>query len=97
MYAVQFVSKRVEKELSKFDRKEQESISSALKLLKSDPRPAKLHFSALNRNSEIKRIKAKRARVFYKIDESKKIIYIGKIDNRDSKSYAMDPVRWFSA
>lgn len=97
MYDIQLVSKRVEREIRKFDRKEQENVEFVLKILGNNPRPVDLQFGSVNRNSDVKRIKSKRLRVFYKIDEFKKTIFIGKIDNRDSKSYSVDPSQWFSA
>lgn len=97
MYKIQFSSKRVEKELSKFNKKEKEMIQDAIRVLSIDPRPVSLHYGGLNRNKEVKRVKCKRARVFYKIDENDKVIYIGKLDNRDSKSYSCDPNEWFAA
>ncbi len=97
MYRVQFSSRRVEKELSKFNKKEKEMIEEAIRVLSADPRPTFLHYGGLNRNKSVKRVKCKRARVFYKIDEGNKIIYIGKLDNRDSKSYSCDPEEWFAA
>lgn len=97
MYKVEFSSKRVLKELSKFSEKEKEMIEEAIRLLSNDPRPASLQYSGLNRNKDVKRVKCKRARVFYKIHENQKVIYIGKVDNRDSKSYSCDPNEWFVA
>lgn len=97
MYRVEFTSRRVEKELAKFNNKEKEMIQEAIRVLSEDPRPSSLQYGGLNRNKEVKRVKCKRARVFYKIDESEKVIYIGKLDNRDSKSYSCDPNQWFAA
>lgn len=97
MYKIEFASKRVKKELSKFNLKEKQMIEEAMQILKEDPRPAQLHFGPLNKNREIKRVKCKRARVFYIIDDIKKVIQIGKIDNRDSNSYNGDPTEWFAA
>lgn len=97
MYRIEFSSKRVEKELSKFNKKEKEMIENAIRILERDPRPSSLHYIGLNRNKDVKRVKCKRARLFYKIDENDKVIYIGKLDNRDSKSYSCDPGEWFAA
>jgi mRNA-degrading endonuclease RelE of RelBE toxin-antitoxin system len=97
MYRIEFSSKRVEKELSKFNKKEKEMIDDAIRVLSVDPRPTSLQYGGLNRNKDVKRVKCKRARVFYKIDENNKVIYIGKLDNRDSKSYSCDPNDWFAA
>lgn len=97
MYQIQFSSRRVEKELSKFNKKEQMMIEEAIRVLSVDPRPTSLQYGGLNRNKEVKRVKCKRARVFYKIDENDKVIYIGKLDNRDSHSYKCDPEDWFTA
>ncbi|OIJ09394.1 hypothetical protein BKP35_16180 [Anaerobacillus arseniciselenatis] len=97
MYRIEFSSKRVEKELSKFNKKEKEMIENAIRVLSKDPRPSSLNYSGLNRNKEVKRVKCKRARVFYKINENDKVIYIGKFENRDSKSYSCDPGEWFAA
>lgn len=72
-------------------------IEEAIRGLSADPRPSSLQYGSLNRNKDVKRVKCKRARVFYKIDESSKVIYIGKVDNRDSKSYSFDPEDWFTA
>jgi mRNA-degrading endonuclease RelE of RelBE toxin-antitoxin system len=97
MYKVEFSSKRVEKELAKFNKKDKELIEEAIRVLTYDPRPVSLQYGGLNRNKEVKRVKCKRARVFYKINDHDKIIYIGKLDNRDSKSYSTDPNEWFAA
>jgi mRNA-degrading endonuclease RelE of RelBE toxin-antitoxin system len=97
MYRVEFSSRRVEKELSKFNKKEKEMIEDAIRVLSNDPRPSSLQYSGLNRNKDVKRVKCKRARVFYKIDDNDKVIFIGKLDNRDSKSYSCDPNEWFAA
>lgn len=96
MYTVQFASKRVKKELAKFDEKEKGMIQDALQVLMEDPRPAHLQFGQLNKNKDVKRIKCKRVRLFYMIDETNKVVQIGKIENRDSKSYAHDPRDWFA-
>ncbi|EFV75017.1 MULTISPECIES: type II toxin-antitoxin system RelE/ParE family toxin [Cytobacillus] len=97
MYRVEFSSRRVEKELSKFTKDEKKMIEEAIRVLITDPRPASLQYGGLNRNKEVKRVKCKRARVFYKIDDITKVIYIGKLDNRNSKSYSCDPNHWFAA
>ncbi|MEQ2527610.1 hypothetical protein WMO40_12940 [Bacillaceae bacterium CLA-AA-H227] len=97
MYLVKFSSRRVEKELSKFNKKEKAMIEEAIRVLSEDPRPTSLHYGGLNRNKDVKRVKCKRARVFYKIDENDKVIYIGKVENRDSKSYSCNPEDWFAA
>lgn len=97
MYRIDFSSKRVEKEFSKFNDKEEKMIREVIRKLSIVPRPATLQYGGLNRNKDVKRVKCKRARVFYKIDENEKVIYIGKLDNRDSKSYSCDPNEWFAA
>jgi len=97
MYNVEFASKRVKKELSKFNQKEKSMIEEAIRVLANDPRPASLQYGSLNKNKEVKRVKCRRARVFYIINDDEKVIYIGKIENRDSKSYSADPKEWFAA
>ncbi|MEF2247974.1 type II toxin-antitoxin system RelE family toxin [Paenibacillus sp. IITD108] len=96
-YKIKLVSKRVQKEIKKVDNKNQEMIQEIFTLLSKDPRPMIYHYGHLNRNSDVKRVKHKRLRVFYKIDEDKKVIIIGKIENRDSNLYNADPMDWFSA
>ncbi len=96
-YEIHLSSKRVEKEIMGFTNKEQETVVKLFDVLSRDPRPANYQFGQVNRNHDVKRIKCKRLRVFYKIDSDKKIIYIGKIENRDSKSYNMKPLLWFTA
>lgn len=97
MYRIEFSSRRVEKELSKFNKKEKKMIEEAIEILSLYPRPVALQYGGLNRNREVKRVKCKRARVFYMINEPEKIICIGKVDNRDSTSYSSDPRDWFVA
>ena len=97
MYNVEFASKRVKKELSKFNQKEKLMIEEAIRVLAEDPRPASLQYGSVNKNRNVKRVKCKRARLFYMINDEDKVVYIGKIENRDSKSYATDPKEWFAA
>ncbi|MCM3164698.1 MULTISPECIES: type II toxin-antitoxin system RelE family toxin [Metabacillus] len=97
MYTIEFISKRVQKELTKLSYKDQEIIKKAIKVLESDPRPFSLQYSPLNIDKSIKRVKCKRARLFYLIDDSRKLIQIGKIQNRDSHSYNNYAIKdWFS-
>ncbi|MFS1519500.1 hypothetical protein V1503_24035 [Bacillus sp. SCS-151] len=97
MYKIRFTSKRVNKEFNKFNSKEKNLIEKSIKVLQANPRPVSLQFQALNKNRDVKRVKCKRARLFYIIDDEKKVIHIGKIENRDSKSYNGDPKEWFAA
>ena len=97
MYNVQFASKRVKKEFGKLNKQDRGSVEEALSVLSEDPRPDAYQFSKLNRNKDVKRIRCKRARVFYIIDENSKTVHIGHMDIRNSKSYSADPKHWFAA
>lgn len=97
MYEVRFVSKRVQKELDQFHSNERAIIESALKVLRMNPRPTDLDYGSITRCSEIKKISIKRVRIFYTIDEAKKVVIIGKLENRGSHTYGdqIDPREWF--
>ncbi|WP_240420285.1 type II toxin-antitoxin system RelE family toxin [Paenibacillus periandrae] len=97
MFTIEFVSKRVEKEMNGFRKEEIITIQNVLEILTNNPRPLHLDYGSVNRCSEVKRIKAKRIRMFYTIDDKKGIIYIGKIDNRDSHCYGKNIRTWFTA
>lgn len=90
-----FASKRVKKEFSKFNKKEREDIQEALTTLQQDPYPEMYQCTKLNKNKNVKRIRCKRARIFYMIKES--TIYVGHMDIRNSKSYSTNPAEWFAA
>ncbi|MEF3304155.1 type II toxin-antitoxin system RelE family toxin [Paenibacillus sp. GYB003] len=96
-FLIQFSSKRVTKEIRKFTPEEQQKIDAVLNVLRVNPKPIEYDYGHVNRNTEIKRIKSKRLRIFYKIDEDQRRIIIGKVINRDSTLYSTDPAEWFSA
>ncbi len=93
MYEVEFISKRVKKEFDSFGTPERTAIIDAMQMLRTNPRPAELDFGHVNRCSDIKRIKVGRVRVFYIINGDK--IWIGKLENRDTGTYKIDPKEWF--
>lgn len=97
MYQIEFTSQRVKKELKKFNKQERQKIKKALDTLKKNPRPDSYHFSKLNKNKDVKRIRCQRVRIFYMIDEEAKKVHIGHLDLRNSNSYSEDPKKWFAA
>ncbi|WP_221568694.1 type II toxin-antitoxin system RelE/ParE family toxin [Alkalihalobacillus sp. TS-13] len=97
MYNVRLASKRVNKEMKKLSNQETELLSKAINTLKKEPRPTEYDFGSLNLDKNIKRIKCKRVRLFYTIDEKAKEILIGKVENRDSHSYSMNIKNCFNA
>ncbi|RUS44899.1 type II toxin-antitoxin system RelE/ParE family toxin [Cohnella sp. AR92] len=97
MYDIKFASKRVEKEMKSFSKDEIKMIEEAMNILSKNPRPANLDFGSVNRCTDVKRIKAKRLRVFYMIDDKNAVVQIGKIENRDSHCYGKDPRTWFQS
>ncbi|MEF3309410.1 hypothetical protein PV433_10900 [Paenibacillus sp. GYB004] len=96
-FHIQYSSKRFTKEIRKFTPEEQKIIDAALNVLRVNPKPNEFDYGHVNRNTEIKRIKSRRLRIFYKIDKNHQKIIIGKVINRDSTLYSTDPAEWFSA
>ncbi|SDP09388.1 mRNA-degrading endonuclease RelE, toxin component of the RelBE toxin-antitoxin system [Paenibacillus sp. yr247] len=97
MFTVKFASKRVEKEMSAFNKEDRLAIERVIQELSLNPRPIHLDYGSVNRCTEVKRVKAKRVRLFYMIDEKREVVQIGKIENRDSHCYGKDPREWFRA
>lgn len=95
MFEVEFVSKRVKKEMLACTKAEQVSLTEALNQLKTNPRPHDMDFDHLNRNKDIKRIKVGRVRVLYTINEMEHTISIGRFEQRDGVTYKQDPKEWF--
>jgi mRNA-degrading endonuclease RelE of RelBE toxin-antitoxin system len=96
-YEVKFASKRVKKEFEQMTKAERADVQAALDTLSTNTRPIELDYSSVTRCTEIKRIKVKRVRLFYTVDEKGKVIYVGKIENRNSNTYGdqVDPRDWF--
>ena len=94
-YEISYVSKRVQKELESLNEADRREVEEAIQMLSNNPRPAKLEFGTVHRCNSVKKIKVKRIRILFLLDEKNRIIHIGKIMNRDSKSYTYDPSAWF--
>ncbi|WNR45120.1 type II toxin-antitoxin system RelE family toxin [Paenibacillus roseipurpureus] len=95
MYDIKIVSKRVEKEIKQLGEEEKEQFIKVIKLLRENPCPLHFDCMAVNRCTSIKRLKAKRLRVFYLIDEKNRTVRIGKVGHRESHSYGVDIKSWF--
>ncbi|RJG21380.1 hypothetical protein DQX05_22030 [Paenibacillus thiaminolyticus] len=93
MYKIEFVSKRVKKEIQSLNFNEQQIVSVILDALKKND--GNLVSEKLNKFPDIKRTKKHRVRIFYKIDNDHKRILIGKVCIRDSSSYNHDMREWF--
>ena len=83
MYEIRVASSKVEKELAKIPKEEQERIINRIRRLAENPRPSSIKALVSN----VYRLRIGACRVICKVYDDEKIVLIGRFARRSERTY----------